>query len=73
MLKHCIYQNHIETAVKLNNSSAYITNASFLSNSAGYSYYDNKVGGAMMVTESMITITNNTFRVNSAERGGPVS
>ena len=72
VFKHCIYQNHIETAVKLNNSSAYITNTSFLSNSAGYSYYDNKVGGAMMATESTITIANSTFRDNSAERGGAV-
>ena len=71
VLRDCIYRTHIETALKVNNSSCNITNTSFLSNSAGYSH-GSKGGGAMIVVESSIMIENCTFRDNSAERGGAI-
>jgi predicted outer membrane repeat protein len=71
MLKDCLFQHHFETAMTLYKSSGYITNTSFISNSANRSPF-NKNGGAMIVTQSNITIDNCTFCENSAERGGAI-
>ena len=71
MLKDCIFQKHMETSVMLHKSSGHITSISFISNSANGSSFD-RSGGAMIVTQSNITIENCTFWENSAERGGAI-
>jgi predicted outer membrane repeat protein len=71
MLKYCIFQNHVETAMMLYKSSGYITSTSFVLNSANRLSF-NQNGGAMIVTQSNVTIENCTFWENSAERGGAI-
>ena len=72
MLKECVFQNHVETAIMLYKTSGYMTNPSFISNSANGSSQFNQSGGAMMLAQSNITIEMCTFRMNSAERGGAI-
>ena len=69
-LRGCTFMNHNRTAVKLINSSAYITATSFISNSVQDIDLTLRIGAAIIVNGSEVSIMHSKFERNSAVFGG---
>ena len=71
MLEDCVLEDHNETVVNFTNSTATIFSSSFMSNAGSFHAIRNsRVGAAMIVTASNITIKNCSFEGNHAHIGG---